>query len=136
MHQDTLPLALLVSPVGAFFASPPSSSSPPHPTAPNSTAPPSRTRQTSFLIPRPPSSFCCRPYPGGCGPKRRRGARERLAAGRVAGNAGNSLRAGPRGLEGLLLVAALADLFDELVAERREVIRLAARHQSVVDVDL
>src|SRR5215218_11312261 len=60
--------------------------------------------------------------------------RGRLVAGRGCGRRGSV--GGARCLEGLLLVPALADLFDELVAEGREVVRLAARHETVVDVHL
>src|SRR5215216_1618182 len=43
---------------------------------------------------------------------------------------------GARGLKGLLVVPALADLFDELVAEGRQVVGPAARDESLVHVDL
>src|SRR3954469_17971218 len=60
-----------------------------------------------------------------------------IGASSLVGGAGIGLRAtGSRGLESLLLVPALADLFDELGAEGREVVRLAARHETVVDVRL
>ena len=56
---------------------------------------------------------------------------------RAARRAPSARRAAPPGGSGRLLgVTALGELLDHLRAERRQVVRLAARHQPAVDVDL